>query len=80
MNKNTYKEAQVEIENPHRSRYYMTEDTLYTIRGDKVHIKGKGVDKVLDLNSRKTPIYFGYFFVLDAMGVALLFFTRLKYR
>ncbi len=80
VNKNTYKEAQVEIENPNRSRYYMKEDRLYTIRGDRVHIEGEGVDKVVDLNSPKTPIYFGYFFVLGAIGVALLFFTRLKYR
>ena len=46
LNKNTYKEAQIEIENPNRSRYYMKEDTLYTIRDDKVYIEGDGVDKV----------------------------------
>ena len=80
LNKNTYKEAQIDIENPNRSRYYMKEDTLYTIRGDKVHIEGDEIDKVLDLNSPKTPIYFGYFFILAAMGVSLLFFTRLRYR
>ncbi|MFR9042995.1 MAG: hypothetical protein ACLVIM_07860, partial [Intestinibacter bartlettii] len=76
----TYKEAQIEIENPNRSRYYMKEDTLYTIRDDKVYIEGDGVDKVLDLNSPKSPIFFGYFFILAAMGVSLLFFTRLRYR
>ena len=75
-----YKEAQIEIENPNRSRYYMKEDTLYTIRDDKVYIEGDGVDKVLDLNSPKSPIFFGYFFILAAMGVSLLFFTRLRYR
>lgn len=80
LNKNTYKEAQIEIENPNRSRYYMKEDTLYTIRDDKVYIEGDGVDKVLDLNSPKSPIFFGYFFILAAMGVSLLFFTRLRYR
>lgn len=48
----------------------MKEDTLYTIRDDKV----------LDLNSPKSPIFFGYFFILAAMGVSLLFFTRLRYR
>ena len=80
LNKNTYKEAQIEIENPNRSRYYMKEDTLYTIRDDKVYIEGNGVDKVLDLNSPKSPIFFGYFFILAAMGVSLLFFTRLRYR
>lgn len=80
VNKNTYKEAQIEIENPNRSRYYMKEDTLYTIRGDKIYIEGDGINKVLDLNSPKTPIYFGYFFILAAMGVSLLFFTRLRYR
>ena len=80
LNKNTYKEAQIEIENPNRSRYYMKEDTLYTIRDDKVYIEGEGVDKVLDLNSPKSPIFFGYFFILAAMGVSLLFFTRLRYR
>ena len=57
----------------------MKEDTLYTIRDDKVYIEGDGVDKVLDLNSPKSPI-FGYFFILAAMGVSLLFFTRLRYR
>lgn len=75
LNKNTYKEAQND-----RSRYYMKEDTLYTIRDDKVYIEGDGVDKVLDLNSPKSPIFFGYFFILAAMGVSLLFFTRLRYR
>lgn len=80
LNKNTYKEAQIEIENPNRSRYYMKEDTLYTIRDDKVYIEGDGVDKVLDLNSPKSPIFFGCFFILAAMGVSLLFFTRLRYR
>lgn len=80
LNKNTYKEAQIEIENPNRSRYYMKEDTLYTIRDDKVYIEGDRVDKVLDLNSPKSPIFFGYFFILAAMGVSLLFFTRLRYR
>lgn len=79
LNKNTYKEAQIEIENPNRSRYYMKEDTLYTIRDDKVYIEGDGVDKVLDLNSPKSPIFFGYFFILATMGVSLLFFTRLRY-
>lgn len=80
LNKNTYKEAQIEIENPNRSRYYIKEDTLYTIWDDKVYIEGDGVDKVLDLNSPKSPIFFGYFFILAAMGVSLLFFTRLRYR
>ncbi|MFR7490192.1 MAG: hypothetical protein ACLUUE_05695 [Romboutsia timonensis] len=42
---------------------YMKEDTLYTIRDDKVYIEGDGVDKVLDLNSPKSPIFFGYFFL-----------------
>ena len=60
LNKNTYKEAQIEIENPNRSRYYMKEDTLYTIRDDKVYIEGDGVDKVLDLNSPKSPIFVFY--------------------
>ena len=38
----------------------MKEDTLYTIRDDKVYIEGDGVDKVLDLNSPKSPIFVFY--------------------
>lgn len=79
LKENTYKEEEIDIENFNGSRYYERHDKLYTIRGDKVSIVGKNVDKVVDLNSPKTPIYFGYLLTLSFIGVAMLYFVNLKF-
>ena len=79
VEENTYREEQIEIENLNGSRYYLQDDKLYTIRGDKVTIEGDDIDRVVDLNSPKTPIYFGYFFTLSCIGVAMIYFVNLKF-
>jgi len=79
VEENTYREEQIEIENLNGSRYYLQDDKLYTIRGDKVTIEGDDIDRVVDLNSPKTPIYFGYFFTLSCIGVAMVYFINLKF-